>query len=168
MTDSYGEAFSMGPSFTIQVTNLFNAIITTNAIEEQEDGTFLATGSILHDGGADILSKGMVYGTSPGLSLTAQGAGTTSSSSTGNTIETTLSGLTLAAPTTTVPTKTAKARPTGASSNLRPPKPACPTSGRSHQPGRQLVCPLRIWRILSPRCQLDFAPRPWLDLHCGG
>ena len=91
VTDSYGETFTK--AFTVQVTNLFTAIITTNEIEDLESGSFAASGSILHNGGGEILSKGVVYGTSPGLSLTSQGAQSNSATGTGNTIDTTLSGL---------------------------------------------------------------------------
>jgi hypothetical protein len=92
VTDSYME--SVTKSFTIQVTNLFTAILTTNTIEDLEDGTFRASGKILHNGGADIVAQGVVYGTSPGLTLSSPDAKSTVSILDGSTIESVLSGLT--------------------------------------------------------------------------
>ncbi len=91
--DSYGETVTA--SFIIDVTNLFSAILSTNLIEEGDSSSFIASGSVLGDGGAEIIHKGILYGRSPGLSAETDKATTVSSEDTSESeILVTLSGLT--------------------------------------------------------------------------
>jgi hypothetical protein len=67
VADSFGETFTK--SFTIRITNLFTPIITTNEVQELNNSTYSISGLILHNGGAEVIQKGILYGTKPGLTL---------------------------------------------------------------------------------------------------